>query len=324
MHDPRILVIGSINLDQVVQVTACPRPGLTVSGTSLHHHLGGKGANQAVAAARAAGRVAMVGRVGGDEAGDRLLAGLTAQGIEMSGVSRGTGPSGQAMVFVEDGGENAIVVVPGANAELAGDLIGDEPRPGTALVVLQLEIPLDTVEVVVARAVERGVPVLLNAAPAHRELPPTLLAAIDVLVVNEHEAAILANADPPAGADAGRVERLAVELRRRGPRRVVITLGAAGLVWCGDGEPGRMGAFPVTAVDTTAAGDAFCGTLAVCLAKRAPWLGALRCASAAGALAATRPGAQPSLPTWDEIERLVTSSGLRDNPTHCLDLTEDA
>jgi ribokinase len=305
MHDPHILVVGSLNLDLVVPVTRCPRPGVTVIGSAPQRHLGGKGANQAVAAARAGGRVAMVGRVGADDAADALLDGLATQGVDASGVSRGTGPSGQAMVFVEASGENAIVVVPGANAELTADLVG-EPPPDTALVLLQLEIPVTTAAAVAARAAARGIPVLLNAAPAHRELPPALLGAVDVLVVNEHEAGILVGAEPVA--DRARLASLAAELCQLGPRRAVVTLGAAGLIWHGDGESGRMNAFPVMAVDTTATGDAFCGTLAVCLANGIRWHDALRFASAAGALTATRPGAQTSLPSWREIEQLATSS----------------
>jgi ribokinase len=252
----------------------------------------------------------MVGRVGRDDAGEALLAGLALDRVDATSVSRDAGPSGLAIIFVDGAGENAIVVVPGANAQLTADALGDEPRAETALVLLQLEIPIDTVAAAVARAAQRGVPVLLNAAPARRDLPPALLAAVDVLVVNEHEAATMAGGsscpDPETAA------RLAAELCRRGPRRVVITLGAAGLVWHATdgasgagGGPGRMSAFPVDAIDTTAAGDAFCGALAVRLADGAPWRSSLRFAAAAGALAATRPGAQSSLPTRQEIDRLA-------------------
>jgi ribokinase len=304
MREGRILVVGSLNADLVVPVAACPRPGETILGGVPQRHLGGKGANQAVAAARAGGRVALVGRVGCDDAGEALLAGLALDRVDATSVSRDAGPSGLAIIFVDGAGENAIVVVPGANAGLTADALGDEPRAGTALVLLQLEIPVDTVAAAVVRAAQRGIPVLLNAAPAHRDLPEALLGAIDVLVVNEHEAATMAGAS--CCTDPDEAARLAAELCGRGPRRVVITLGAAGLVWhAADGDAGRMSAFPVDAVDTTATGDAFCGALAVRLADGAPWPSSLRFAAAAGALAATRPGAQPSLPTRHEIDRLA-------------------
>jgi ribokinase len=298
------VVVGSLNADLVVPVAACPRPGETIVGGIPQRYLGGKGANQAVAAARLGGRVAMVGRVGKDEAGDALLAGLALDRVDVTSVSRDDGPSGLAIVLVDGAGENAIVVVPGANAQLTVVQLGNEPQVETAFLLVQLEIPVDTVAAAVARAARRGVPVLLNAAPANHDLPAALLGAIDVLVVNEHEAATMTGASSCTDPDAA--ARLAAELCRRGPRRVVITLGAAGLVWhAADGDAGRMSAFAVNAVDTTATGDAFCGALAVRLADGAPWPSSLRFAAAAGALAASRPGAQPSLPSRQDVERLA-------------------
>lgn len=309
MRERRVLVVGSLNADLVVPVAACPRPGETVVGGTPQRYLGGKGANQAVSAARAGGRVAMVGRVGSDDAGAALLAGLALDQIDVSSIARDAGPSGLAIVLVGGDGENVIVVVSGANAQLTAGALGDEPRADTALVLLQLEIPIDTVAEAASRAARQSIPVMLNAAPAHQDLPPALLGAIDVLVVNEHEAATLAGALHCADREAA--ARLAAELCRRGPRRVVITLGAAGLVWhASDGDAGWMGAFAVDAVDTTAAGDAFCGALAVRIADGAPWLDSLRFASAAGALAATRPGAQPSLPSRQDIDELALKGRL--------------
>lgn len=300
MPDAEILVVGSLNADLIMAVPACPRPGETVIAGAPQRGLGGKGANQAVAAARAGGRVAMVGCVGTDDAGAALLAGLALEGIDVSRVSRRDGPSGTAMVFVAADGENLIVLVPGANAEVTAEALGDQPTRDTKLLVLQLEIPLETIEVAVSRATQRGVPVLLNAAPAHRALPPGVLRGIDVLVVNQHEAETMAGSGDPA--------ELAARLCQTGPRRVVITLGAAGLLWhSAEGGSGRMPAFAVNVVDTTAAGDAFCGALAAQLVRGAAWVSALRVAAAAGALAVTRAGAQSSLPRWHEIERLLTT-----------------
>jgi ribokinase len=308
MRDASIVVVGSLNLDLVIAVPACPRPGETVIGGDLRRFHGGKGANQAVAAARAGGRVAMVGCVGSDDAGTALLDGLARDRIDASQVSRSAGPSGLAVIAVDRDGENSIVVVPGANAELTPAALGDEPRSGAAVALIQLEIPIETVAAAVARAAERRIPVVLNAAPAHPGLPASLLAAVDVLVVNQHEAASLAGASRSAQTSAAAAPELAGALCRRGPRCVVITRGARGLVWhAGNGDVGEMAAFDVTVVDTTAAGDAFCGALAVAIAERAAWRDALRFASAAGALAVTRSGAQPSLALRGDIEHLAAS-----------------
>jgi ribokinase len=308
-----IAVIGSLNADLVIPVRACPQPGETILGGTPARHLGGKGANQAVAAARAGGRVAMIGRVGRDDAGAALRAGLAGDGVDVSAVSTDPGSSGFATIFVADDGENAIVVVPGANATLGPDALPDLPAD-TALVVLQLEIPLASVVAAIERAAQCRIPVLLNAAPATADLSSAVFRAVDCLVVNEHEAATLAGvtlatiADTPAAWIAQ-----ATALARRGCRRVVITRGARGLVWSTASEAdrpdhaatGHMSAFPVDAVDTTAAGDAFCGALAAQLVAGIPWPTALRFASAAGALATTRRGAQSSLPSAGDIQRFI-------------------
>ncbi|HET9627218.1 MAG TPA: ribokinase [Kofleriaceae bacterium] len=313
MADRLIAVVGSLNADLVIPVRACPRPGETVLGGTPARHLGGKGANQAVAAARAGGRVAMVGRVGSDDAGDALVAGLAGDGVDVAAVTRDAGPSGFATIFVAADGENAIVVVPGANATLAPAHVADLPAH-TALVVLQLETPLATVAAAIERAAQCHIPVLLNAAPATADLPAAVLRAVDCLVVNEHEAATLAGTELATIGDAPEAWiAIAGDLCHRGCRRVVITRGARGLVWATTADhdrpdhaaTGHLAAFAVDAIDTTAAGDAFCGALAAQLVAGIPWATALRFASAAGALATTRRGAQSSLPTAGELDRFI-------------------
>jgi len=301
-----IVVVGSLNLDQVARVERLPRPGETVLARGYAEHAGGKGANQAVAAARAGARVAMVGRVGDDDAGTRLRDGLERDGIDASQVRRADAPTGRALIEVDDAGQNRIVVVPGANhAWAAGDLPGSM-LAGAELVVLQREVPDDVVAGAIRHARRAATRVLLNLAPAG-PVAADVLADVDVLVVNESEAAELAGVsepevarDPLAAADA---------LASRVRDQVVVTLGAEGAVYAGRAGQGREAGFEVEAVDTTAAGDAFVGALAAALAEAAPIAAAVRFACAAGAEAATRAGAQPSLPTRAAIERRAEGRG---------------
>ncbi|HGY10450.1 MAG TPA: ribokinase [Oceanithermus profundus] len=301
MEPGSVLVVGSLNMDLVVAVERHPKPGETVIGGDLERFPGGKGANQAVAAARLGARVRMVGRVGLDEHGAELLRGLENEGIDALGVGRVGTPTGVALISVDVQGQNAIVVSPGANARLQPDDLEPERFEGAEVVVLQLETPLETVHRAAELGRAAGARVLLNAAPA-RELPDELLGALDVLVVNEFEAAQVAGAAEPESPEAALA--LARELARRVPV-VVVTLGARGLVWAGTEGEGHLPAFEVDPVDTTAAGDAFVGGLAAALAAGEPLERALDYGSAAGALAATRPGAQPSLPAADEVAGLL-------------------
>ncbi len=301
MEPGSVLVVGSLNMDLVVAVERHPKPGETVIGGDLERFPGGKGANQAVAAARLGARVRMVGRVGLDEHGAELLRGLENEGIDALGVGRVGTPTGVALISVDVQGQNAIVVSPGANARLQPDDLEPERFEGAEVVVLQLETPLETVHRAAELGRAAGARVLLNAAPA-QALPEDLLAVTDVLVVNEFEAAMVAGAAEPEGPEAALA--LARELARRVPV-VVVTLGARGLVWAGDGGEGHLPAFEVDPVDTTAAGDAFVGGLAAALAAGNPLLEALRFGSAAGALAATRFGAQASLPKPGDVGRLL-------------------
>jgi ribokinase len=295
-----VTVVGSLNEDVLVAVTRLPGRGETVIGSSAAVAPGGKGANQAAAAGLLGAGVHLVGRVGTDPAGDRQLAALAASGVDVGLVHRTPGaPTGSATIAVEDGtGENLIVVVPGANAELApGDADVDPVRRATVL-LLQLEVPLQTVEAA-ARAAT-GTVVLTPAPP--QPLPRTLLDAVDVLVPNEHELAQLAGAEPR--------ERSPVELaalaRSVAGCPVVVTLGARGaLVVPADGPALLQAPPPVTAVDTTGAGDCFCGALAQALARGADLAGAVRYAVTAAALSTTGPGARGALPDDDAVGALL-------------------
>jgi ribokinase len=294
-------VVGSLNEDVLVAVGRLPGRGETVIGRTTTLAPGGKGANQAAAAARLGAPVRMVGRVGDDPAGDRQLAALAAAGVDAFGVARTAGvPTGSATIPVEDGtGENLIVVVPGANASLTS-ADADVPAVRDATVVLlQLEVPLETVTAA-ARAA-RGTVVLTPAPP--QPLPPQLLERADVLVPNEHELAQLAGAVP---ADRSPAE-LAGLARSLG-RAVVVTLGARGaLVVPPEGEPALQPPPAVTAVDTTGAGDCFSGALAVALAAGAALADAVRWAVAAAALSTTAPGARGALPDAAAVDAVLPS-----------------
>ena len=292
-----VAVVGSLNLDLVIRVAELPGPGETVSGGDLFRNPGGKGANQAVAAARLGRRVAMVGCVGDDQAGHELLASLEAAGVDGSGVRVVEGvPSGTACITVSEDGENQIVVSPGANARLTPDDVAAAAAVRSAAVtLLQLEVPLETVA---AAARTAGGRVVLNPAPV-RALPAELLGRIDVLVPNRIELARLAGGPVPRT-----VEQAAELAGRLGGRAVVVTLGADGALVVEDGRAGHVPAVPVRPVDTTAAGDAFCGGLADALAGGAGLQEAARRAVRVAAAACLRPGAQASLPTPAELATL--------------------
>ncbi len=300
----RVVVVGSSNTDMVLRVPRIPGPGETVLGRDFVMAGGGKGANQAVAAARAGGRVALVARIGDDIFGERALAGLAAAGIDTRHVLRTPGAaSGVALIDVDDRGENSISVASGANALLsAADVEGAAAAvAGADVLLVQLESPLETVEAAVRLAGERGVPVVLNPAPA-RPLDDGLLARVSVLTPNEHEAGLLTGA---AVRDEAGARDAAARLRSRGARTVVVTLGERGVYALADGFEGHLPAFKADPVDTTAAGDVFNGALAVALGEKRPLPEALRFAQAAAAVSVTRPGAQPSAPTRAEIEAFL-------------------
>lgn len=292
-----IVVVGSLNLDLVVRVDRLPDAGETLLALGYVEHAGGKGANQAVAAARAGGRVAMVGRIGRDEAGRRLRDGLAAEGIDVSEVREVGAPTGRALIEVDRTGRNRIVVVGGANLAWGLDELPTELLRRADVVLIQREIPGP----VVAEAVRRSgaqTRVVLNLAPAG-EIADGLLSEVDVLIVNESEAAwVTASTVEEVATDPLSAARVAV---RRGPRDVVVTLGAAGALSAGRSGEARVKGHAVGAVDTTAAGDAFVGALAARLDGGGSLADALTFGCAAGAEAVLRAGAQPSLPTRTAI-----------------------
>lgn len=305
---PHIVVVGSANTDMVVKVSRLPGAGETVIGGEFVLAAGGKGANQAVACARAGARVSFVARVGADDFGEKTLHGLKREGVSTRYVlTDRESPSGVALIFVDEEGENAIAVAPGANMRLTPEDV-EAARSAIAeadCLLLQLEVPLPTVERAVRLARDAGVLVLLNPAPAPtRPLPARLLKRVDVLTPNRAEAAALVGRRVKTSADARAAAR---RLRDLGPARVVITLGKDGAL-AHEGEPVHVPACPVKAVDAVAAGDAFSGALAVALSEGMPFLEACRFANAAGACAVTKLGAQPSMPTRREIEAMLARS----------------
>ena len=314
-----IVVVGSLNMDLVVSVPRFPVAGETLLGGDYARHPGGKGANQAVAAARAGGAVAMVGRVGADAFGEALTRGLQADGVRTDDVlALPDAPTGVAFISIDAGAQNTIIVAPGANARLAPGDLEPERFEGARVVLLQLEVPLDTTLQAARLGRAAGARVVLNLAPA-QPLSAAQLADVDLLLVNETEAAGLTGISVDEVARAP--ERAATALTALVPA-AVLTLGAAGAAWAeaaadsasaadsvaganGPATSGLVPGFPVTAVDTTAAGDAFAGALAVRLASGADLAEAVRFANAAGALAATQAGAQPSLPRAGAIAALL-------------------
>ena len=307
---PRIVVVGSANADFTVRVERMPRPGETVLGGAFGQAAGGKGANQAVAAARAGGEVAFVACVGEDALGDQALQGFRDDGIDTAHVARTSeAASGVALIFVDGRGENSIAVAPGANARLTPAHV--EKAAGVIaeadVLVVQLEIPLETVQAAVALAARHGTDVVLNPAPA-RPLGADLLRHVAVLTPNEAEAALLT--DVEAGSDEA-VEEAAERLLAEGVGAVMVTLGPRGAYVATPDVRRRVPGFAVEAVDTTAAGDVFNGALAVALAEGRPLAEAAGFANAAAALAVTRQGAQPSAPRRETIEGLLRREAAR-------------
>lgn len=298
---PELVVVGSANTDLVVRAERLPEPGETVHGSDVAVHAGGKGANQAAAAARLGARVALVGRVGDDANGGFLLRAQREAGVDTSGVLVGGGATGLALITVGPGGDNTIVVSAGANALLspadvraAAGLLAAAP-----VVSLQLEIPPQTVAEVI-RTVGPGTRVVLNASPP-ATLPPEILAACDPLVVNEHEARFLLG--DPATADRT-PEAWATALLALGVRSAVVTLGAGGAVVADARGCSRTASPAVDAVDSTGAGDAFTGALAWRLGAGDDLAEAARFAVRVGAATVTRHGAQSSFPTVDQLPAL--------------------
>jgi len=304
---PHIVVVGSLNMDLVVKVPAIPAPGETVLGDDFATIPGGKGANQAVAAARLGARVSLIGRVGDDAFGEELLANARREGIDVTFVGWDeTAATGVAMICVDAAGQNSIAVASGANYKLTADHVRTAfaSLPGVDLLLMPLETPLETIETAVALANQSQTPVILNPAPAQK-LPEHILKGVNVLVPNETETEQLTGAPVVTTEEA---RSAAKELLTLGVGNVVLTLGSRGALVL-DGANGQfydVAPYPVTVVDTTAAGDAYVAGLAVGLGEGMPLAEAAQFANAVGALAVTRLGAQPAMPFREEVNQLFS------------------
>jgi len=305
-----IVVVGSINMDLVVRASRIPIPGETVLGRDFGTYPGGKGANQAVAAARQGASVNFIGRVGDDEFGRLLLDELELNGVDVKHVHKDeTAATGVALITLNEDGENTIVVASGANHCLSPSNIhaAESAFSGADLLLLQLETPLDTVAAAAEVASKHGVKVILNPAPA-MPLPGEFLSHVDILIPNESETAQLTGLPVD---NLSQIERAGRTLVKRGISMVVITLGERGAFQMEADKPTKhIPSYPVDVVDTTAAGDSFVGTFSVAIADGEPLDRAVERGCAAGALAATRLGAQQSIPTRLEIDNLLKERGL--------------
>lgn len=316
-NHPSIVVIGSINMDIVSRVRTHPKPGETVKGWGTAYYPGGKGANQAAAAALAGAnvQVRMLGAVGEDGFGEQLLASMAGFGIDTGYTLRKQGTSGLAFITVSEAGENNIILSEGANGLLTKEdisaAISGGLLDGAAAVLLQNEIPWEAGVSAMEAAAAQGVPVYLNPAPV-REVPDDVLKLVSVLIVNETEAEALTGGRPTASSSSPvtveEAERQAAALRGRGASEVIVTLGEQGAVYAGAEGVFHQPAFQVQAVDTTAAGDTFIGAYAARRVLGASAREALRAAAAASALAVTKPGAQSSIPAWAEIDDFLRRS----------------
>ncbi len=289
-----VCVVGSANLDLVATTDRLPGPGETVMGSTYAEFAGGKGLNQAVAASRAGARTAFAGAVGGDDAARQLIAVMDAEFIDRSAlVELSDAPTGRALIGVSSSGENSIIVVPGANGRLKPNDVRAAAGSGRVLLV-QREVPAVVVREALAAAKQAGALTILNPAPASRVDEDTL-ALCDIVIPNEHEVQLLGGV---------------TTLLDFGVSAVVVTLGSRGAMLCRPGQPVlAIPALRVEAIDTTGAGDAFCGAFAAAMSRGVDIVDALRFASAAGALATTVRGAVPSLPHREAIEALLTNAG---------------
>jgi ribokinase len=302
----KVVIVGSLNMDLVTRAPRLPRAGETLAGQSFVTVPGGKGANQAVAAARLGASVAMIGCVGGDAYGDQLRAALLAEGVDCQAVTRIEGEStGVALIVVDDSSQNAIVIVAGGNGHVTASVVDsfDALLSQAEVIICQLEVPLDAVGHVLKRGHELGKTVILNPAPATGPLPAEWFAWIDYLIPNESEAAALTGlpVDSVASADAA-----ATVLLSAGVSKVIVTLGEQGALYASNASSRHFPAPKVKSVDTTAAGDTFVGGFAAALAAGKTESEAIVFGQAAAGLSVTRAGAQPSIPTLAEVQAGAT------------------
>lgn len=302
-----IIVIGSSNVDMIMKVDHIPAKGETVINGNFMQVYGGKGANQAVAAARAGGEVAFISCVGDDVFAPPFTRNLKEDGINTTYLYKETGvPCGTALIMIDEFGENIITVAPGANLRLTPDHLetASEMITNSKIIVLQNEIPVETVERAIDMAVKAGIKVLYNLAPA-RELNPSYLNKIDFLILNEFEASFLTGKKVESVKQA---QMAADGLRKKGVKTVIVTLGSQGSVVSDETFTEKVDAFKVEVLDTTAAGDIFCGSLAVAITEGKQIKNAVRFATASSALAVSKMGAQPSAPTRKEIESFLNEN----------------
>src|ERR1700761_3856412 len=303
----RLLVVGSINLDLVASSKRIPLPGETVSGNTFNTFPGGKGANQAVAAGKLGAPASMIGRLGNDAFGTQLRASLEAAGVDTKAVEVVPTTSGIALITTAENGQNAIVVVPGANGELS-------PRElekhlalirEAGIILAQLEIPLETIELLATIARRENIPLMLDPAPA-RALPAALLASVDWITPNETETLTLLQRRATELTRGEHLEDAAQQLLKQGCRNVLLKLGERGCYLAfGTGERTLVPSYRVKAIDTTAAGDAFNGAFATALLRGSDPIASVKYASAVAAISVTRHGAQPSMPTQAEVDAFL-------------------
>jgi len=300
----KIAVVGSFGQDMIMQVSHIPARGETVGEGRFSKAFGGKGANQALAAARSGGKVVFVGMVGTDNAGESAIANFSEAGIDTQYMNQtDQDATGTALIFVGDDGENSITVAPGANYHLKKSQIdtAEDALAESDLILMQLEIPMETVEYVLQKSQAWKTPVMLNPAPA-KPLSDTSLSLIHTLVVNETEAEIVSG---ETLENEGAVAKIAQQLRQKGPTVVIVTLGAKGAYVDSEEFTGLIAGNNVDTLDTTAAGDVFCGSLTTALCSNLGLEQAVKFANAAAAIAVTRLGAQPSVPFQAEIESFM-------------------
>lgn len=304
--DKSIVVIGSYNIDMVVQAPRIPSPGETILGGTFSMVAGGKGANQAVAAARSGGSVKFIARLGNDMFGNQAIEGLKADHIDTTHVVQTSEAAcGVALITVSDEGENAITVASGANALLLPDAIdqADAMLASASIVLIQLETPVETISHVMNRCEAHGVPVILNPAPA-LPLDDAIFSKVAVLTPNESEAALISGMPV---TDVETAKRAGEAILAKGVGTLIITLGSEGALLFEGGTGTLIPTFPVDAVDTTGAGDTFNGALSVAMSEGKSWEDAVTFANAAAALSVTVFGAQPSAPRREDIDALVSA-----------------
>lgn len=301
---PHVLVIGSSNTDLVIRANKLPSPGETVLGGTFFTAAGGKGANQAVAAARAGAQVAFIARTGCDDFGAQALSAYQREGIDTRWlVSDPNLPSGIAFILVDDRGENSIVVASGANAALLPDQIQDRAYESAEICLLQLEIPLETVVHATSLAKKNRTRVVLNPAPA-TDLPAEIWPHLFLITPNQTETEYLTGISPN---NKQNIAKAADKLLEKGVQNAIITLGSQGAFLATPDHTLHIPAFKTTPVDTTGAGDAFNGALACALSEKQPLEAAIHFACAAGAIAVGKAGAQPAIPKRDQIDALLTN-----------------